>query len=122
MKSKLMFSILSLSLLSTACLFHKKSAYTFPATFTKDQKEKTTVFCDKGKVLYDVNCAKCHNTVVKGKQVIPDFPANKLESYKLRFISPVHDSSMRRTNISMDELLFITTYLTYKKKNPTPKK
>lgn len=76
--------------------------------------------CNKGKVLYDINCAKCHNMVVKGKNIIPDFSQEKLTGYELRVANREHEGSMPDTKVTAEELVFISTFLTYKKKVNIP--
>ncbi len=78
--------------------------------------------CDKGRVLYDLNCAKCHNKTVKGKSVIPEFTVARLEAYKILFMNPEHQKNIAPNKMSMDELLDVTTFLTYRTKPKTSKK
>jgi hypothetical protein len=80
-------------------------------------RKQYTDMCDKGKILYDINCAGCHNTVVKGKQVIPDFAPDKLTGYGLRISNSQHSGSMPDAKVSPEELGLITFFLGYKKKN-----
>lgn len=73
--------------------------------------------CEKGKILFDINCSKCHTTTVKGKKIIPHFTPEQLKGYELRVLNAEHESSITETTISAEELGLIMTFLGYKKKN-----
>jgi hypothetical protein len=96
-------TILSITLFITACGAPKKVEYA---------KQ-----CEKGKILYDINCAKCHNTKVKGKEMIPDFTSAQLIGYELRVANPKHIENIEEDHVSAEELGLIMTFLSYKKKN-----
>lgn len=95
----------------------KKVTYEFPDAMLPVVKEQYIKFCDKGQILYNINCAQCHNTTVKGKQVIPDFTQEQLTEYELRIQNPKHESSIPESTVTTEELGYIVTFLTYKKKN-----
>lgn len=101
------------------CLAQKspKVTYEFPPQMLPAIQEQYLKLCEKGRVLYDLNCAKCHNTKVKGKTVIPDFSQEKLISYELRVANKEHEATMPETQLTAEELSMVTTFLTYKKKN-----
>lgn len=73
--------------------------------------------CEKGKILYDINCAKCHDTGKGRKKITPDFKPEQLTGYTLRTANARHESSMPDSLVSEEELGIIMTYLGYKKKN-----
>lgn len=100
---------------------NKKVAYEFPAAMAPAIQVEYAKQCDKGLILYNINCAKCHNTVVKGKQVIPDFSQDQLIGYELRVKNARHESELPETTVSAEELGQIMTFLTYKKKNEPSK-
>ena len=96
----------------------KTIRYEFPEAMAAPVREAFTLQCDKGKVLYEINCAKCHNTVVsKRRSVIPDFTQQQLCNYELRVKNPDHESAMPETTVTAEELGLIITFLTYKPKN-----
>lgn len=99
----------------------KKVSYDFPEAMKENVRAEFTKQCDKGQILYNINCAKCHNTTEKGKQVIPDFLPEQLIGYELRVKNPQHESDLPETNVTPEELGQIMTFLNYKKKNKPAK-
>jgi cytochrome c5 len=57
------------------CAVQKETGvqYDFPPAMSEAVKASYTRQCEKGRVLYEHNCARCHNKVVKGRQVVPYF-------------------------------------------------
>jgi mono/diheme cytochrome c family protein len=94
-----------------------KEVYEFPESMPQPIRDEYLKLCEKGRVLYEINCAKCHNTIVKGKHIVPDFTEEQLGAYSIRVANPKHEENVSETNVSAEELALITTYLTYKKKN-----
>lgn len=114
-------TIILLCILSVACLAYaaqkNKVTYDFPDAMPEAVKADYTKQCDKGKILYEINCAKCHSTTVKRKTIIPDFTPEQLVGYELRVKNAQHESNMPETTVTAEELGLITTFLTYKTKN-----
>lgn len=100
-----------------ACTAQKELAYELPAEMLPHVKVEYDKRCAKGKILYDMNCARCHNTKVKRKEIIPDFKPEQLTGYTLRVSNAQHESSMPDTLVTEEELGIIMTFLNYKKKN-----
>jgi hypothetical protein len=94
-----------------------KVSYELPNEMSAAVKAEYIKQCDKGKILYDINCANCHTTKVKGKEIIPDFTSEQLIGYELRVLNPKHESEIPETTVTAEELGLIMTFLTYKKKN-----
>lgn len=107
-------------LLLSACSMHKKAAYEFPDAMKPDVQVEFAKVCEKGMILYNINCAKCHNLTVKGKEVIPDFSADQIKGYEIRVTNREHEESLPETNVSPEELGQIATFLSYKKKSGHP--
>jgi hypothetical protein len=95
----------------------QKEVYEFPEAMAQPVRDEYTRLCEKGRILYEINCAKCHNTVVKGKKIVPDFTEEQLGAYSIRVANAKHEEQVSESNVSAEELALITTYLTYKKKN-----
>lgn len=91
--------------------------YEFPVEMGQPVRNQFLVLCEKGRILYDINCGKCHNTQEKGKVIIPDFTIEQLGAYSIRVANQKHEMNVSEENVSAEELALITTYLTYKKKN-----
>lgn len=108
--------------LIAACTSQKKVEYEFPDAMLPHVKVHYAELCDKGRVLYDINCSRCHSTTYKRKEIIPDFKPEELKGYELRVSNAKHESSMPDTLVTAEELGVIMTFLSYKKKNETPGK
>jgi len=116
-KCKKLFFLCAIVFILIQCRSQKKIVYEFPEGMLPHVKTMYTPICDKGKILYDLNCAKCHNTKVKGKQIIPDFKPEQLTGYTLRVANAQHEKNMPDTLVTEEELGIIMTFLNYKKKN-----
>jgi len=113
---------ISIALISTlsimACVTSKsKITHDFPAAMAADVREGYIKQWEKGKVLYEINCAKCHTTTVKGKTIVPDFTESQLVGYTIRVTNQKHEAALTDESVSTEELGLIMTFLTYKKKN-----
>jgi hypothetical protein len=113
-KCKLLTVVTSLLI---ACTAQKQVAYELPEAMLPHVKVEYVKICDRGQVLYDLNCGGCHNSK-KGRKVIrPDFKPEQLTGYTLRVSNARHESSMPDSLVSEEELGIIMTFLSYKKKN-----
>jgi hypothetical protein len=99
------------------CKAPQEIPYELPVAMVPAVKIEYAKQCDKGKILYDINCAQCHTTIVKRKKMIPDFTAEQLIGYELRVTNPQHESNIPETTVSTEELGYIMTFLSYKKKS-----
>ena len=100
-----------------ACKTQYKPRYDFPPAMAANIRENFTKICDQGAILYDRNCARCHNSKVKGKMIIPDFTEEKLVGYTIRVANKKHEANMPDSIVSAEELGLISTFLMYKTKN-----
>lgn len=101
------------------CTSQKKVVYEFPEAMSEPVKSEYMKLCEKGRVLYEINCAGCHNKRVGGKEVIPDFSQEQLVGYGLRVLNAQHEAGIPEENVTPEELGLISTFLLYKKKNST---
>jgi hypothetical protein len=117
------YTLISLSIIifSLACTTKKELAYELPEAMLPNVKMEYAKRCDKGKILYDMNCAKCHSTKKNRKEVIPDWNAEQLRGYELRVANAQHEKNMPDSMVTEEELGIIMTFLSYKKKNPIAK-
>lgn len=105
------------------CTSQKKVPLEFPAAMSAPVKQEYVRLSEKGRILYDINCASCHNTKIHGKTIIPDFSPEQLKGYELRISNARHESALPEANVTAEELGLIMTFLNYKKKNqPVEKK
>ncbi len=114
-KYTLVFALLVLFMQNVSA--QKKIGYEFPAAMSQPVRVEYVKLADKGQVLWNINCATCHNTTVKGKTVVPDFLPEQLKGYELRVANPQHEDGIPETTVTAEELGLIMTFLSYKKKN-----
>ena len=101
-----------------ACTAQKETLYELPDAMLPHVKVEYAKLCEKGKILYEINCGGCHSTRARRKVVIPDFSPAQLQGYSLRVSNAQHEKNMPDTLVSAEELGVIMTFLSYKKKNP----
>jgi hypothetical protein len=120
MQYKLM-SLLAGITLFAACVSQQQAtvSYSFPEAMTEPVRLEFAKVCDKGKILYDINCAGCHNIKKGKKQLIPDFTPEQLKGYELRVSNAQHEENMPDEKVTAEELSLISTFLLYKTKNTT---
>ena len=99
------------------CTTQKKIDYDIPQGLSETNQTEFVKQFSAGKTLYDLSCAKCHNTKVGRKKIVPDFSPQQLEKYNMKFRSPQHMNELKSRNVSDAELRQIFFYLKYKKKN-----
>lgn len=110
--------LLFFALLSGSCATRKKkTAFDYPATMSDEVRADFVKRWEKGKILYQINCSMCHDSLVHGRAVTPDFAQTKIENYSLRIANPKHQKSIPDTRVDPEQLEMIKTYLTFKKKN-----
>lgn len=100
----------------------KKIPADFPKEMLPEVKADYQKVYDKGQVLYNINCAKCHTTYDRRKTIVPDFTLDQLKGYELRESNMRHVENIPEEQVSPEELGIIMTFLLYKKKNNPPKK
>ncbi len=119
-KINLITILIIVSLLLLKCVSQKKVGYDFPVQMLDYVKVEYEKQCDKGQVFYNMSCAKCHNKIIKGKKIIPDFNTDQIVAYTLRISNDRHKVALEDTILSTEELGLIMTFLTYKKKSGVP--
>jgi hypothetical protein len=112
---KTIYAILITLLGFVACKTYSNALCEFPVEMNANVKQDYIKICEKGAILYTIHCANCHNTKRKGKEFIPDFTTDQLETYKIRNSDTM---GITEEKVSAEELGHILTFLTYKKKNP----
>jgi hypothetical protein len=117
MKGYLIILVLLSCIALMQCKAPQEIPYELPDAMVANVKIEYAKQCDKGKILYDINCASCHTTIVKRKKLIPDFTSEQLVGYELRVTNPQHEDNIPETTVSTEELGYIMTFLSYKKKS-----
>ncbi|MBK8089915.1 MAG: hypothetical protein IPK31_19445 [Chitinophagaceae bacterium] len=107
------------SFFAIACATQKKVEYDLPIGMSPSVIPNFLERYNKGKALYKIICADCHNKKTNGKTVVPDFTPAQLDTYKRNFrqTNKEHTEKLTEKSMSENELDFIIYYLTYKKKN-----
>ena len=108
---------LVLVLILSMCKAKQEVMYDFPDAMLPHVKEQYKAQWERGKILWDQNCARCHNTKVKGKTIVPDFREDQLKGYELRIANARHESELSDSLVTEEELGVIMTFLRYKKRN-----
>lgn len=91
--------------------------FTYPDDMVADSSKKRFVKdFNKGQILYQLSCAKCHNITENKKEIIPDFSLPQLMDYEMR-LYPQHSERLDDTHVSDDEMTKIVLFLRYKKKS-----
>jgi len=104
-----------------ACAVHKQAeVMDFPLEMAEPVRVQFREAGEKGRILYEMNCAACHNKTVNGKPVIPDFTADALKGYEIRVSNKMHEENMPDEKVTAEELGLISVFLTYKKKTGIP--
>ena len=103
------------------CATQKPDLYVYPQGIVPEKKAEFIQYCEKGKVLYGIHCAKCHSTTVAGKEVIPDFTPLQLDAYDMRLGFTKHQSALTERNIPEEELEKVIFFLSHKKPNEPAK-
>jgi hypothetical protein len=116
-KNYFLIVICTFIVLFLKCAVNKKIMYELPKEMLQHVKIGYAKQCDKGKILYDINCAKCHTIIVKRKEIIPDFKEDQLRGYELRVVNAKHEASLPDEQVTEEELGLIMTFLRYKKRN-----
>lgn len=109
--------LFSIVLIIHACTTQKKTVYVFPEAMAQPIQDEYTRLCEKGRVLYEINCAACHNKKVKGKTVIPEFTEEELGAYSIRIANATHEEQVSEARVSAEELTLITYFLTYRQRS-----
>lgn len=100
-----------------ACSVNHRISYDLPGEMLAPVKLEYIKICDKGKILFDKNCAGCHLLKLNGRSVIPDFALHQLETYQIRISNSRHMKNVTEEAITAEELGYVITFLTYKKKS-----
>lgn len=114
MNYKRYLAALMLLIIASCATARKQVQHNFPAEMSASVREQYLRDWQKGKVLYQENCAGCHNKRKGRREHIPVFPADKLAGYGIRLDNADHERAIPENRVTTDELVSIITFLTYK--------
>lgn len=117
MRNILIASLVLMVCFVIACNGSKTVTYNFPVAMQEPVLTEYVKMFDKGKILFDINCANCHNVKVGKRQIYPDFSSEELAGYNIRILNPKHEDKLTEQTITEEELAIIKVFLAYKKKN-----
>ena len=121
MKFRISFVAIVAVSVSACAVSQAKIVYEFPEAMAEPVKADFLKACEKGKILYDINCAQCHN-IKKGRiELIPDFTPEQLKGYEIRVSNAQHEENMPDEKVTAEELGLISTFLLYKKNSSSKK-
>jgi len=92
----------------------KKPAFALPAEMVPAVRVEYEKMCEKGRVLYEMNCAGCHNVKRGRLSLVPDFTQDQITGYSIRTGNATHVRTLSDEAITAEELALIATYLQYK--------
>jgi hypothetical protein len=119
MKAKMCLCITLAVFVCICCTSKREVTYVFPEAMLPNVKVAYKEQCDKGKVLFDLNCASCHVKVSGRKKVMPDFKEEQLKGYELRVANAQHANSLPDERVTEEELGLIMVFLKYKRPTNT---
>jgi hypothetical protein len=114
--------IIILSVLGfAACMGTKKATVkvSFPPNMNETVRAGYLDMWNKGHILYELNCAKCHTKVVNRREVIPEFTEEQLQTYEVRLADSTHEIAVSEMRVTPEELSYITLFLTYRERDTT---
>jgi mono/diheme cytochrome c family protein len=109
-------SVICFVVLLTQCKTRQKIEYNIP----KEIPEATRVIflerCEKGKILFKINCSGCHGIFTKGKDGITNFTKDQIDSY--RAVAQIGNDKKNHAvaaKMSAQQLDYILTFLSLRK-------
>jgi len=106
-------------LVAILCIWQCKTPdlllFNYPDDIAKENKKKFAAGLKQGNILYNLNCAKCHNIKLDNRDSIPTFSLPQLLDYEIRFQYTAHQDSMTPERLTNEDLEKITTFLRYHK-------
>lgn len=113
-KVVILVSILSVALLMQ-CASRTKIEYELPPGIPAQNQQHVMNLLNKGAALYKSNCSKCHGIFSKGKDTIPNFTTQQVESYKARFEMSHPENHAFAQNMHREDLDAVFYFLNNRK-------
>ncbi len=117
MKRSLFVMLIVLLCIVAACSYEKKLGIDMPQGFSKERKGQLLQQFAEGKKAYITHCARCHNKIIDGKEIIPDISFQQADTYKVRFANNKHKAELGTESVTEQDLDMIVIFFTYKKES-----
>jgi len=101
------------------CATPNKVTYDIPANYPEARRKEIIELFNKGEVLYKANCSECHGIFSKGRDSVPDFTTQQLDSYSSRYIKGDIKNHAVARQMSPEQLNNVLLFLRYKKTKKT---
>ncbi len=85
MRKPLIIILVAASIWLLRCTPAARVEYRLPPGIPEQNREHVYALLDRGAALYKANCSTCHGIFSRGKDTIPNFTHQQVESYKARF-------------------------------------
>ena len=63
------------------CTAHKKIEYNVPKSLPPEIRAIFLERCEKGRILFKLNCSGCHGIFTRGRDGVPNFTKDQIKSY-----------------------------------------
>ena len=97
------------------CASRAKIEYELPPGIPPQNQQHVMNLLNKGAALYKSNCSKCHGIFSRGKDTIPNFTTQQVESYKARFEMSHLENHAFAQNMHREELDAVFYFLNNRK-------
>jgi hypothetical protein len=120
-KNVLLFIVSSVIFMSAWQCASQKTQYVFPPYMMRLNQDSLIARCNKGKMLFKEHCDGCHGIFSKGKDGIPNFSKDQVDTYNE--MAMMRDPKNHAVMIEMpyEELDAVKMFLTYRKHDETKK-
>ena len=103
-------------ILLTDCATHRKIKYNIPEDIKGNKREELLATLEKGRKLYEANCAACHGIFTKGKDGIPNFTDQQFDNYAAYAIKRDPTNHAVAANMSPEQLHEVIMFLKARKR------
>jgi mono/diheme cytochrome c family protein len=102
--------------LLTHCKTRQKIEYNIPKEIPEATRAIFLERCEKGKILFKINCSGCHGIFTKGKDGVTNFTKDQIDSY--RAVAQIGNDKKNHAvaaKMSAQQLDYILTFLSLRK-------
>lgn len=118
-KGLILLTLISMAVLMQ-CASRNNIEYELPPGIPAQNQQHVMNLLNKGAALYKTNCSKCHGIFTKGKDTIPNFTAQQVESYKARFEMSHPENHAFAQNMHREDLDAVFYFLNNRKIKSKP--